>query len=426
MATTAKSKEIQKPRQMRANNCKAIMSMFRVTDTLQISDIAREINLSKTTVSKIVMSLVNQGFLLSNGKGASTEEGGKKPELFSLNPQHSHCLTVGIENGKVRGCLFDMGIRLKASAEHIIENDAAFTYQEAVEVCVGLCEQLLCAAGLTKEDVFGISCYAGGIIDGKNGILCYPIRHPHWGRDLPFQKDFQKKYGRKVPVYVENSVRFSSYAEMSNMKEKQNTSCAVIFSSPEGPGVGGCMIRRGEIVHGSSNFVGEFGHMLVAPNSHRKCICGNCGCLEAEVSPQALVQDAYDGRAQHPDSLLEPHMHGGTLCAADVYAAADRGDAFARELLDKIIHSYMVCIWNIIITSDPKTIILQGIPAGDDSYFIHTLRQKMQQIPFFGLAHQANIELSHLGSTIVELMHRGAALYACNKYFNDSSLYEKG
>ena len=422
--SAVKNKEIRKPKQVRTNNCKAILSMFRMQEVLQIGDIVKEVKLSKTTVSKIILSLVNKGLILSYGKGDSTEEGGKKPELFSLNAEYGYCLTVGIEDERIRCCLYDLGLKLVESAEKAIKKDQTLDYEEAINISVTLCEALLSKKKIGKEKVFAVSCYDAGIIDGENGIISFPIKCPHWGRNLKFKEDFIKRYGYQIPVYVENGTRFSGYAEMLHLKENNYSSCAVIYSSPKEPGVGGCIIRNQAIIHGSNNFLGEFGHMVVNPNSRIKCACGNYGCMENEVSGQALLRYAHEKCKEYPKSLLADNIKNQNLKVENIHEAANEGDEFARSLLDRIVYYYSICIWNIIVTNDPETVILQGLPVNDNSYFISALRKKMYEVPFFGVAQKTSVQLSQLNYPLDELMHKGAALYVCNEFLNDSSNYE--
>lgn len=75
----------RKPRNIKLHNQKLVLSLFRTMTTASVSEISERINLSTTTVSKILAVLQENGLIKSIGKGSSTDEGGKKPELFALN-----------------------------------------------------------------------------------------------------------------------------------------------------------------------------------------------------------------------------------------------------------------------------------------------------------------------------------------------------
>ena len=73
-----------KPKNIKSNNQKIVLSLLRSSDALSLSEIAAQVNLSKTTITKIVNALMEKGLVHSIGKGSSTEEGGKRPELFAF------------------------------------------------------------------------------------------------------------------------------------------------------------------------------------------------------------------------------------------------------------------------------------------------------------------------------------------------------
>ena len=88
--------ESSKPRNIKYNNQKLVMSLFRWAGKLSVSEISEQVGLSKTTIKKIIGDLMKKNMLLSAGKGESTEEGGKKPELFIFNPTFRYIVLVNI------------------------------------------------------------------------------------------------------------------------------------------------------------------------------------------------------------------------------------------------------------------------------------------------------------------------------------------
>ena len=68
------------PRNIKLDNQKLVLSLFRTMTTASVSEISERINLSSTTVSKILAVLQENGLIKSMGKGSSSDEGGKEPE----------------------------------------------------------------------------------------------------------------------------------------------------------------------------------------------------------------------------------------------------------------------------------------------------------------------------------------------------------
>ena len=100
-----------KPRNIKYNNQKLVMSLFRWAGKLSVSEISEQVGLSKTTIKKIIGDLMKKNMLLSAGKGESTEEGGKKPELFIFNPTFRYIVLVNIPITHVRVSILDLNAR---------------------------------------------------------------------------------------------------------------------------------------------------------------------------------------------------------------------------------------------------------------------------------------------------------------------------
>lgn len=84
----------RKPRNIKAHNLRYVLSLLREHGNYTVSEISRESNLSVTTVIKIIDKLKQSGIVVSLGKGISTREGGKKPEVFAFNKQYKYAITI--------------------------------------------------------------------------------------------------------------------------------------------------------------------------------------------------------------------------------------------------------------------------------------------------------------------------------------------
>ena len=84
----------RKPRNIKAHNLRYVLSLLREHGNYTVSEISRESNLRVTTVIKIIDKLKQSGIVVSLGKGISTREGGKKPEVFAFNKQYKYAITI--------------------------------------------------------------------------------------------------------------------------------------------------------------------------------------------------------------------------------------------------------------------------------------------------------------------------------------------
>ena len=70
-----------------------------------------------------------------------------------------------------------------------------------------------------------------------------------------------------------------------------------------GTGVGGGIIIGGKIYDGMRGAGAELGHTLLVLDGE-PCTCGRWGCWEAYSSATALIRQARQAAAEHPESLL--------------------------------------------------------------------------------------------------------------------------
>ena len=97
-----------------------------------------------------------------------------------------------------------------------------------------------------------------------------------------------------------------------------------------GTGLGSGIIVNGELVYGQDGFAGEMGHITVKRNG-RKCGCGRLGCLETYVSATGLRRTALTLMAKMTDISTLRNITPANLTSKDVFDAAVKGDALARE-----------------------------------------------------------------------------------------------
>src|SRR5271157_6332721 len=78
------------------NNIRRALTLIRHRDTFSVAEISHAVHLSKTTVKKTIDLLAAMKLVLSAGKGESTEEGGKKPELYRFNRSFGYVISIHV------------------------------------------------------------------------------------------------------------------------------------------------------------------------------------------------------------------------------------------------------------------------------------------------------------------------------------------
>jgi predicted NBD/HSP70 family sugar kinase len=157
-------------------------------------------------------------------------------------------------------------------------------------------------------------------------------------------------------VFIENAPIACALAQMwlgQRGHEHGNDFAYVTVS--DGVGVG--IVVNGQVVRGSGNTAGEFGHIPVTLDGPT-CLCGSHGCLEAYTSNIATLK-RYLGRDLSPAQTRELLRTSG-LTIGDVVARCLSGEARACATLDETAHFLGIGLATIINALNPAQIIVGG------------------------------------------------------------------
>jgi glucokinase len=129
---------------------------------------------------------------------------------------------------------------------------------------------------------------------------------------------------------------------------------------------------EGRVVRGPRRILGEVGHVVVRPDSERRCGCGNFGCLETLVAKRAII-DAALYRLQQGRASLLLELSGGDPSQVSpelVAQGAEAGDALALEVYAEAGYWLGVAICSMIVLCDPDAVLLGGgIAAAGEALF---------------------------------------------------------
>lgn len=149
----------------------------------------------------------------------------------------------------------------------------------------------------------------------------------------------------ELPVVLVHDIAAAAVAEATQLPESGRDNFLFVAI---GTGVGGAPVLGGEPFRGAHGRAGEIGHLPVQGATER-CGCGQTGCLETVASGRAIAR-AY--RARTP---------GGTpTTAAQVAAAAARGDSAATEVWARACEALAEALAMYSILMDPQVVVLGG------------------------------------------------------------------
>lgn len=386
---------------LKFRNRQAVLNFMRNSGSVSVNDISKASNLSKMTIHKIVDYYLKKNVVSLVGKGMSTDEGGKKPNLFSFNPDcryvfmvHLLDQTFNVVFTNLKGDVVEQrnGISLMTA-----------TFDDFLRLIAKEFERGLTDAGQATANCIGVVVLCNGIVDVKGGECMVIHQRKDWGNNLPVREKLSELLPH-VPIFVDTLFRYQAYGEM--LAGVPGTRNRFYLMGPQSDLFSGGMVIDGSIYWGNTGFSGEVGHMVVAPGSKHKCRCGGHGCLETEVAPSRVVANAESAREKHPDSLLFRNAGVGEVTFDDVAAASNRGDAIACGIMDESARHFAVAVNNMVHSCDPGTIVIHGDYARAGKYFMDSLIGAFNSLSMQGIDRRTTIEASPLG---IEWSMKGAA-----------------
>ena len=402
----------RKPRNIRSGNRKLIIEQYRSSPDLSVTELARRIKLSRTTVMKINESLLQEGIIEEAGKRASTEEGGKKPVVFRLNRNRNYILCYHIQYERIRFRVFNLA--MESLYTEIAEIDRNTPFPSVLEKICALYDRAGGELPRLNEKLLSVMLAVHGTVDSERGICRHSTYFPSWGSDLPIADELKRALDTSAEVYADNWIRFKAYAAIQKPGAAEGKNLILIDAG--GHGLTSGIIIDGEPYKGHHFFSGEIGHMILDLEDREYCGCGARGCFESLIKPERLIRDALSLREKGLESALFRAGEDDALDLERILRCADEGDSLACGLMDRRILRFAQGIANVCVVFDPDIILLEGDYASKSSYFREGLRKHFQTMTFPRMEKDVEIRFNETPSVSPRTLE-GAAAYAFNTFF---------
>jgi len=301
--------------QTREHNERVIVRTVYELGPISRADIARQTNLTRTTVSDIIAELSGRGMVEEVGRGPSS--GGKAPILLHLVGDSRQVIGLDLGEEYFTGAL----VNLRGEIRHSIQLPVqGCNGDEALSLVYRLCDQLVAAA---TGSLLGVGIGTPGVVDGSRGVIRWAV-NLDW-QDLPLADLIGRRYD--LPVSLANDSQAAALAEFAFGDAPRVPNLIVI---KVGRGVGAGIVLGGELFQGDGYAAGEIGHIGMVDDGVA-CRCGGVGCLETVASAPAIVRFARALAAETPGSLLlRSSRRQAELTLDDVRIAFEAGDPDAR------------------------------------------------------------------------------------------------
>lgn len=286
----------------------AVLALLARQGPLSRVEIAERLELSPATVTTVTRKLLADG-LVTEG-GPRPPQAGRPSIPVALVPGAAHAVGVQVAHEHVTVVL----TRLDATTVH---GQAHRFDPEAPGAFGRLTELIRAEAGYASRNglpLLGAGVAVPGVVDPETGTLRMSVRLGWNG--MPLAALLREALG--LPVFVDNDVSAVTAAERLY---GPGADCSDFLLVAIGQGIGLGMVLDGAPYRGAAGAAGELGHMPILAGGS-VCGCGNRGCLETQVSAEALLRRARELGIVAREADL-----------GDLRAAADAGSAEVLSLL---------------------------------------------------------------------------------------------
>ncbi len=349
---------------LRRVNQSAVIETIREKGPISRSAVARLLNLSPATVTRIVSDLLVRQLVRETGPSYAPY--GRRPVLLAFNPTANLIIGVYV-HGDMIGAISDLnGDILERRTIPSLPGEAG------VERLIDLIRELRQVASGYGPPVRGVGIGAPSVVTYREGIVMWA---PSLGwRNLPLKARLEQAV--ELPVFVENEVNLIALGESwrGAGRDVNNLVCLSL-----GPGIGAGIVLNGLLHRGTHNAAGEVGYLLPAPDYLGRCY-GGYGCLEGLAGCTGITRRARELLGGGRSSILADWTRdpGVELSADMVLMAARQNDALALQIVEETADYLSLAVASAICVLDPDRIVISGDLVGFADLFVDRIRSRLR------------------------------------------------
>lgn len=370
-------------RRRKKEQYRRIVRHFYYNGSASIAEIVKATKMSQPLVASLVDDLLKYGAILDNGIGASI--GGRRPNLFCINPEYQYVLGIDINLHTLNIALFNLNNEL-VYREEVSDFNLA-NNKEYLNALLEKIKTSLATYNIELEKVLALGVSMPGLVDARKGVT-----YTHLScADNGLAEHLKEELG--ISVILENDARTMALAEKAfgKAKDKENVLCLNLSN-----GIGLGMILNGELHTGKNGFAGEFGHILIDPEG-KLCNCGKIGCLETLTSGKILVKNIKNAIEAGQPSFLEKYIkEEKKIDLRAVVEAILAGDQLAIDQLNQMCDYLGKGLVTLIHLLNPEMIIIGGKIAHAGKFVINPVTMSMNKYAMDRISSETELVSSNL------------------------------
>ncbi|WP_251620835.1 ROK family transcriptional regulator [Odoribacter lunatus] len=365
---------------------KDIIGFLYKMGELSKPEICRLTNMTTPTISRMIDELITEGWVADQGQGASI--GGKRPHIFSINPDAAYIM--GVEVGRIHLKIAIFNLRKEIIGEikvypSILEENTS--NEENILYIRRKINQTLSELNIPYSKIKVAGFAIPGLIDIDGTSYTYFTYE-----DTNIKKVLEKELN--IPVFIDNDSKIMAMAEHTFGVAK-GVPHVLCISVNECIGLG--MILNSQPYTGYKGMAGEFGHIRIS-GLNEQCYCGKIGCLETVASGRSIIKTAREAIKNHTQTAIQTLAGKGEITLTTIIKAAKQDDIFAIDLLQQAGEKIGEGISTLIHLFNPQVLVIGGEIAEAEELITMPIQQILNKYTLTRLKNQCEIKLSNLNS----------------------------
>lgn len=259
-------------------------------------------------------------------------------------------------------------------------------------------------AGIELAQLSGVGIGAAGACNPDTGVVSFSPHLPGW-HNVPLRQKMEKEFG--IKAFLLNDAKAAALGEVHFGAGKGARHLVYVAL---GTGIGGGIIIDGKLYSGAAGAAGEIGHMTIDVNGP-VCECGNTGCWEVLASGSAIAHQAKQRLNEGSQTSILKYAGGNPegITAQTVFAAAEQGDALARQLIGQASYHLGVGMVNLVNTFNPEVILIGGGLSNMGDMLLKPALKLVKERAFTAASESVRFGTAKLGADAAVL---GAVVFA--------------
>lgn len=379
---------------IRKNNTRnRILHVIRTRERASKMDIKNITRYSMVTVLDTVDTLLAEGVVYQAEKAAT--KSGRRPTHLSINPDSGYFLGLSFHAREITLALLDFaGNRRDYRAEQIEAGQVSV--EHVLQRIHALLRDMLEKHGQLRPRLMGIGVGAPGYVDESQG-LCIFYSHIEGWENIPLKAWLEERFP-DIPIYVENNSNAMALVYKWLLPQPPDATTAII-SIRSGVRMS-CIIHS--LLHKGKNFTaGEIGHNRVSGGT-RYCPCGKQGCLDTEVSDNAVCEKLLEGIrvGRFPEIWDMANQNPARVTLQLFLESARQGHQDSLALLDEICAYLGESIAQVLNILNPTKILINAKYCQLGDLFFDRLDKVVRQRAIFLALEGLTVEPVAFGEQI--------------------------